>query len=130
MEDGNGIGNSLKESFMKPDSLLGVWTGTAHNSNGWDMKITLSILQPLELEIGSTLGIFDIPLLPCSGTFRVVKIEGQIIELRAERLQGDCGTADSDSLELLPDGTLEYVSTGKDWETRGILKRMGESDDE
>jgi hypothetical protein len=115
---------------MKPDSLLGVWTGVVHNSNGWDMKITISILQPLELEVGSTLGIFDIPLIPCSGTFRVVKIDEQMIELSAERLQGDCEKADSDSLALLPGGTLAYVSKGKDWETRGILKRMGEADDE
>jgi hypothetical protein len=80
---------------MKTDSLLGVWTGTAHNNNGWDMKITLSVLQPVE--VGSTLGVFDIPLLPCSGTFRVINIRDEIIELRAEKLKGDCGEADSDS---------------------------------
>ena len=109
---------------MDTDSLLGVWTGTAHNSNGWDMKITNSILQPLELEVGALLGIFDIPLIPCSGTFRVVGIREQSIELKAERLQGECGKAESDSLELLPDGTLRYVSKGKGWETQGILHHM------
>lgn len=106
---------------MKPDSLLGVWTGTAHNSNGWDMKITISILQPVE--IGSALGIFNIPLIPCSGTFRVVNIQGETLKLRTEKLQGECGEADSDSLELLADGTLEYVSKGQGWETKGILER-------
>jgi hypothetical protein len=105
---------------MKPESLLGVWTGTAHNSNGWDMKITISILQPFE--VGSMLGVFDIPLIPCAGTFRVVRIQDQTIELKAERLQGDCGQADFDSLELLSDGTLRYVSKGKGWETQGILR--------
>lgn len=109
---------------MKPDSLLGVWTGTAHNSNGWDMKITISILQPLELQAGAMLGVFDIPLIPCSGTFRVTNIHDQTIELRAERLQGDCGEAESDSLEVLADGTLLYVSKGKDWETRGVLEHL------
>jgi hypothetical protein len=109
---------------MKPESLLGVWTGTAHNSNNWDMKITISILQPLELEVGALLGVFDIPLIPCSGTFRVVNIHDETIELQAERLQGDCGEADSDSLELLPDGTLLYVSKGKGWETRGVLEHL------
>jgi len=108
---------------MKPDSLLGVWTGTAHNTNGWDMKITISILQPFE--IGSTLGIFDIPLIPCSGIFKVISIHEEVIELHAENLQGECGEAESDSLELLSDGTLEYVSKGKGWETRGILQRVG-----
>ena len=109
---------------MKPDSLLGVWTGTVHNSNGWDMKLTVSILQPFE--VGTMLGIFDIPLIPCSGTFRVVSIQGQTLELQAERLQGDCGKAESDSLELLPDGKLQYVSKGKGWETRGILQRTNQ----
>ena len=106
---------------MKTDSLLGVWTGSAHNSNGWDMKITVSILQPFE--IGSTLGIFNIPMIPCSGIFRVIDIRDEIIELRAENLRGECGEADSDSLELLSDGTLLYVSKGEDWESRGILQR-------
>jgi hypothetical protein len=105
---------------MKPDSLLGVWTGAVHNSNGWDMKITISILQPFE--VGSMLGVFDIPMIPCSGTFRVTAIQGQTLELQAERLQGDCSKADSDSLEMLSDGTLQYVSKGKGWETRGILQ--------
>ena len=106
---------------MRPDSLLGVWTGTAHNSNGWDMKITISILQPVEA--GSLLGVFDIPLIPCSGTLRVLRVKDETIELRADRLQGECGEADADSIELLPDGTLEYVSKGRGWETRGILQR-------
>ena len=106
---------------MKPDSLLGVWTGTAHNSNGWDMKITISILQPVE--IGETLGIFNIPLIPCSGTFRVVNIREETLDLRAEKLQGECGEADSESLELLSDGTLLYVSKGQGWETEGVLER-------
>ena len=108
---------------MKPDSLLGVWTGTVHNSNGWDMKITISILQPFE--IGGTLGIFNIPLIPCSGTFRVVNIQDGTLELKAEKLQGACGEADTDSLELLSDGTLQYVSEGQGWETRGVLQRAG-----
>jgi hypothetical protein len=106
---------------MNPDSLLGVWTGTAHNSNGWDMKMTLSILQPIE--VGSTLGVFNIPMIPCSGVFRVTHIHGEMLELRAENLQGECQKSNSDSLELLPDGTLEYLSKGKGWETRGILER-------
>lgn len=109
---------------MKPESLLGVWTGSAHNSNGWDMKITISIIQPVE--VGSMLGVFDIPLIPCSGTFRVTNVHDEIIELQAERLQGECGEADSDSLELLEDGTLEYVSKGRGWETRGILQRTNQ----
>jgi hypothetical protein len=107
---------------MNIDSLLGVWTGTAHNNNGWDMKITLSVLQPVE--IGSMLGVFDIPLIPCSGTFRVISIRNETIELRAENQKGDCGEAVSESLKLLSDGTLLYISKGDGWETRGVLQLM------
>ena len=106
---------------MKPEDLLGLWTGTAHNSDGWDMKITISILQ--SVEVGSMLGVFDIPLIPCTGTFRVISVDEETVTLRADRLQGECGEADADSLTLLSDGTLEYVSKGKGWETRGILQR-------
>jgi hypothetical protein len=113
---------TCKGKLMKPDSLLGVWMGIVHNTNGWDMKITLSILQPFE--IGSTLGIFDIPMIPCSGMFRVISIHEETIELQADRLQGECLEASSDSLEVLPDGTLLYVSKGDEWETRGVLQRV------
>lgn len=106
---------------MDENSLLGIWTGIVHNSNGWDMKITISILQPLE--IGAILGIFDIPLMPYSGSLRVIHIRGETVDLRAVKQQGNCEDSESESLELLPDGTLEYISRGKGWERRGILER-------
>lgn len=109
---------------MDPTSLLGVWTGNVHNSNEWDMKITISILQPVE--VGSTLGVFDIPLIPCAGTFRVVDIRGETIDVKAEKLQGECLEASAESIELLADGTLSYISKGKGWETRGVLQRSGQ----
>lgn len=109
---------------MDTNSLLGVWIGNAHNSNDWDMKVTISILQPVE--IGSTLGVFDIPLIPCAGTFRVVDIRGETIVVKAEKLQGECGEADTESLELLPDGSLLYKSKGSGWETRGVLQRTSQ----
>ncbi len=109
---------------MKPDSLLGLWTGTAHNSNGWDMKITISVIQPFE--ISSMLGTFDIPMIPCSGIFRVIDIRGETLVLQAENLQGECLKANIESLELLSDGTLLYVSKGKDWETRGVLQHASQ----
>ena len=107
---------------MKSGSLSGVWTGTAHHNTGWDMDITISISEPFQA--GSTLGIFSIPTIPCSGTFRIVSIRGETLELKAENQQGDCGEADSDSLELLSDETLLYVSKGDGWEARGILRRV------
>jgi hypothetical protein len=109
---------------MDTSSLLGVWTGNAHNSNDWDMKVTISILQPVE--IGSMLGVFDIPLIPCAGTFRVVDVRDETIEVKSEKLQGECGEADAESLELLADGTLLYISKGAGWETRGVLHRSSQ----
>ena len=106
---------------MDTSMLLGVWTGNVHNNNGWDMKITISIVKPFD--VGEILGIFDIPMLPCSGTFRVINIRGHILDLQVENYQGDCEPADSDSLELLPDETLKYISKGKGWETKGVLRR-------
>ena len=115
------VRNTERDNLMNADSLLGVWTGVAHNSNGWDMKITVSVIQPFK--IGSMLGTFDIPMIPCSGVFRVVAIRGETLELAAQNLQGDCRAADFDSLELLPEGTLLYISRGRNWETRGVLQR-------
>lgn len=40
---------------MNPESFLDVWTGTAQNNNGWEMKITISVIQPFE--VGAMLGI-------------------------------------------------------------------------
>lgn len=84
--------------------------------------MTISVIQPIE--VGSLLGMFDIPLIPCSGNFRVLAIHGSRLELKAERLQGECEEADFASLELLEEGTLQYVSKGKGWETRGILHHV------
>ena len=106
---------------MNPDALEGIWSGTAHNSNDWDMEITLSITEAVQA--GSTLGTYSIPQIPCSGKFRVMEINGETLFLKAEDQQGECGDADSDTLELLPDGTLLYVSKGEGWEARGILQR-------
>ena len=106
---------------MDLDSLAGIWAGTAHNSNDWDMEITISITDAVQA--GSTLGTYTIPEIPCSGTFRVTEIRDETLHLKAEDQQGDCGEAASDTLELLPDDTLLYVSKGEGWETRGILQR-------
>ncbi|HUG34316.1 MAG TPA: hypothetical protein VMJ90_06070 [Anaerolineales bacterium] len=106
---------------MELDSLTGIWAGTAHNSNDWDMEITISITDAVQ--VGSTLGTYTIPEIPCSGIFRVMEIRGETLHLKAEDQQGECGEADSDTLELLPDDTLLYNSKGEGWEARGILER-------
>ncbi len=108
---------------MKPEMILGVCTGRAQNDNGWEMEITISI--PAPFQAGDPLGTYNIPTLPCTGTFRIISIFGEKLELQAEDQQGDCGPADSDSFELQPDGTLLYISKGDGWEARGTLQRLG-----
>ena len=106
---------------MRPESLIGTWAGIAKNNNGWEMEITISI--PSSFEEDSILGTYNIPTIPCTGKLQVVDIQGERLELKADDQQGECGEADSDSLELLSDGNLLYVSRGKGWEARGILQR-------
>jgi len=74
---------------MKTDSLLGLWAGTAQNSNSWDMQITISITGPAE--VGSILGTYTIPEIPCSGEFKILEIRANTLELKAENKQGPCG---------------------------------------
>jgi hypothetical protein len=107
---------------MKTEMITGVWTGIARNNNGWEMEITISI--PAPFQAGDPLGTYNIPTIPCSGTFRVLRMIGETLELQAEDQQGDCGPADLDSLTLQADGTLLYLSKGDGWETRGTLQRI------
>ncbi len=107
---------------MDPESFLGVWSGSAANNNGWEMEIQVSI--PQRFGAGDVLGTYDIPTIPRSGKFRVLRIVGQRLDLQAEDQQGDCGDASSDSLELTADGRLLYVSSGDGWEARGTLERI------
>lgn len=106
---------------MDPEAFLGIWSGSAQNNNGWEMEITVSIPGPFAA--GEVLGTYDIPTIPCTGKFRVLRVEGRRLDLRAEDQVGDCGEAGADSLELAPDGTLLYVSSGDGWEAGGTLNR-------
>ena len=86
------------------------------------MEITVHI--PAPFQAGSALGTYSIHAIPCSGSFKVLALEGEAVRLRAEDQQGDCGEADSDSLAMQADGTLLYVSRGEGREARGILQRV------
>jgi hypothetical protein len=107
---------------MLVNALIGVWTGTVKNTNGFELTVTVSINEPCT--IGSLCGTFMIPEIPCSGSFRVIRMVEEMLELQAENKQGACGDAMSDSLELLSDDSLLYVSKGKGWEARGLLQRV------
>jgi len=110
---------------MSADAILGTWTGKADNKNGFELEVTLSLVGPLE--VGAGCGSFTIPTNPCSGTFRLLDVRGKTLDLQAENRQGNCDEAVSDSVELLADGTLLYISKGEGREARGILQRISAS---
>ena len=107
---------------MQTESIAGTWTGTAANDTGFELEITVTLSG--SLVVGETVGSFEIPTNPCSGTFRLLAVEGQTLNLRAENKQGDCGDGEvADSLERLPDGALRYVARGEGWQASGVLRR-------
>ncbi len=108
---------------MYKDILLAKWTGRAVNDNGFELDVVIDFSGPIE--VGELCGSFSIPTNPCSGIFRLLGVEGNTLVLHAEQKQGDCGEDETifDSVELLSDGTLLYVSRGHGWEARGRLQR-------
>jgi hypothetical protein len=103
------------------DAIAGVWSGSA---SGGSTTFQITVTIAASCAIGSVCGPFDIPAIPCSGTFTLIGISGTTYHFQAENKQGSCGQAVSDTLTLLPDGTLLYVSKGDYGESRGILRRI------
>jgi len=99
-----------------PFPLSGTWTGSAMNGT-FQMQVTVVI--EASCLVGEVCGTFDLSI-PCSGTFALVGQEGGLYEFRAGDKTGSCG-AGRDFLQLLPDGTVQYVSRGDYGETLGIL---------
>ena len=106
---------------MNTNELIGKWSGRAVNDNGFELEVVIDFSGPFE--VGALCGSFTIPTNPCSGLFRVRGFQDSICALQAEQKQGNCGGDEVvfDSVELLTDGRLLYVSRGKGWEARGHL---------
>lgn len=102
------------------DAIAGRWQGNARASN-FTFDITVTI-DP-SCEIGDVCGPFDIPSMPCSGNIILDDVRKDTYSFKTTDIQGVCGKAYSDTLTLLPDGTLLYVSTGEYGESRGVLHR-------
>lgn len=103
------------------DAIAGVWSGSA-SGGSFTFQITVTIAA--SCAIGSVCGPFDIPAIPCSGIFTLIGISGTTYHFQAGNKQGSCGQSVSDTLTLLPDGTLLYVSKGDYGESRGVLQRI------
>lgn len=107
---------------MNTNELLGKWMGRAINDNGFELEVVIDFGGPFE--VGALCGSFTIPTNPCSGLFRLLDVQGNTVVLHAEQKQGHCSEDEEvfDSVELLSDGMLLYVSRGNGWEARGRLQ--------
>jgi pyrimidine-specific ribonucleoside hydrolase len=99
--------------------LAGTWAGSAWSG---DFEIQITITLESSCQVGETCGTFDIPVLPCSGSFILVEEIDGVFEFGAADKVGSCGEG-RDFLQILPDGTMQYTSWGSYAETRGILQR-------
>jgi len=106
---------------LTADAIAGVWSGSA-SGGSFTFQITITISTSCTID--SVCGSFDIPAIPCSGTFTLNGISDTTYHFQAGNKRGSCGEAVSDTLTLLPDGTLLYVSKGDFGESRGVLQRI------
>ncbi len=105
------------------DAIAGMWSGTAKNGD-FAFQVTVTIGK--SCAIGSVCGPFDIPAIPCSGTFTLIGIRGTTYQFQAGNYQGSCTPGASDFLQLLPDGTLYYISRSPSFgESNGVLVKVG-----
>jgi inosine-uridine nucleoside N-ribohydrolase len=74
--------------------------------------------------IGKKCGTFDIPSLPCSGSFIMAGIQSDdIFEFRGSDLSGTCGTG-RDYLQLIADDTLQHTYRDESGESQHLLQRI------
>jgi tetratricopeptide (TPR) repeat protein len=106
---------------VNADAIAGVWEGSA---SGGSLTFQITITIESSCGVDSVCGPFDIPAIPCSGTFILINVTDDTYSFKTADIQGPCGVAYSDTLTLLPDGTLLYVSTGEYGETREVLQRV------
>lgn len=104
--------------------LAGRWTGNALNG---DFKMQVNLTMEIVCQVGQVCGKIDLVTIPCSATFTLVDEQNGVYEFRAGDMKGSCG-AGRDFLQLLPDGTLQYISRGDSYgETKGKLLRISGS---
>lgn len=105
----------LPPTLVPPFPLAGTWSGTAVNGNV-QMQVTLTI--EAACTPGVPCGTFDIPLVPCAGTYVLAREENGQYEFDFTDTSTSCGEG-RDYLKLLPDGTLQFISRGTMARTSG-----------
>lgn len=99
--------------------LAGTWSGTAQNGD-FTLDVTLTLHSGCLF--GEKCGAFDLPTIPCSGTYILRSVEDDVYRFDILDKTRSCGTG-VDYLRLLPDDTVEWISRGDYGENRGILRR-------
>lgn len=105
------------------DAISGTWVGAA-KSVEFEFGVTFVVGEKCSL--GDACRTFDFPDISCSGTLAITKIDGNVFEFQASDRTGGCDPSpdNRDSLELLSDGTLLFISTSSTHEeTRAILSK-------
>jgi hypothetical protein len=106
------------------DAISGTWVGTAKSG---DFEFGVTFVVGEKCNLGDACGTFDFPDISCSGTLAITKIDGNVFEFQASDKTSGCDPSpdNRDSLELLPDGTLLFISTSSTHEeTRAILNKQ------
>ncbi len=114
---------SACESSQPIDAISGTWVGTA-KSGDFEFGVTFVIEENCSL--GDACGTFDFPDISCSGTLTITKIDGNVFEFQASDRSSGCDPSpdNRDTLELLSDGALLFISTSSTHdETRAILNK-------
>lgn len=102
-----------------PFPLAGTWIGKAVNGS-LEMNVIIKLQDSCLL--GEDCGTYSLSL-PCAGTFNLITEVGGVYEFHASNKTASCSGEGRDFLQLLPDGSLEYISRGDYGETKGILVR-------
>ena len=111
------------KAIANTNAIAGTWTGTASNGS-FSFKITITVNWGCV--VGVACASFDIPEIPCSGSYKLTGVEGKIYRVEGGNYEGSCTEGSSDSLELLPDGTLMYRSQHPSYgESSGVLTKTG-----
>jgi virginiamycin B lyase len=119
----NVVPTAMPAVSVNADAIAGTWSGTLKNGDV-NLQITETIGQACA--IGSVCGQFDIPSIPCSGTWTLMDVSGTTYQWQPGSYKGKCAgdSAGSESLELLPDGTILATSTGSYGVEQGVLQRV------
>ncbi len=107
------------EASTIPFPLAGDWAGTVINGS---VQFEVALIISENCARGEDCGTFDIPIVPCSGSYVLTGEENGTYEFEIKNKSAKCGEG-KDSLQLLQDGTLKFISRGDYGVNEGVLTR-------